>query len=39
MFEPKKAAGSWDTYGIVDAVNDWMSEAREFNKFLIKSTG
>ncbi|KIK02478.1 hypothetical protein K443DRAFT_96764 [Laccaria amethystina LaAM-08-1] len=27
MFEPKKAAGSWDTYGIGDAVYDWMSEA------------
>ncbi|EDQ99604.1 uncharacterized protein LACBIDRAFT_334862 [Laccaria bicolor S238N-H82] len=31
MFEPKKAAGSWDTYGIVDAVNDWMSEAPDYD--------
>lgn len=25
------AAGSWDTYGIVDAVNDWMSEAPDYD--------
>ena len=38
MFEPQKAAGGWDTYGIGDALWDWMSEAREFSKDFIKST-